>query len=156
VEHSAFLFFIFFWVVSGGTQFTCYVSHYLAYCTSPGWCIWFSRWNEDWQGKPEYSKKTCPSVTLPSTNPTWPDLGPNPGRGGGKPATNRLRYGTAIVPSLAVRTGAEEINVTAEIGLGCRVLPARVSQHPKAPQMKKVYLFNNLNAVFYYQTHLQQ
>jgi hypothetical protein len=31
----------------------------------------------------------------------------------------------------------EEINVTAEIGLGCRVFPARVSQQTKAPQMKQ-------------------
>jgi hypothetical protein len=31
----------------------------------------------------------------PSQNPTWPDPGLNPGRGGGKPATNRLSYGAA-------------------------------------------------------------
>jgi hypothetical protein len=29
--------------------------------------IW---WNEDWQGKPKYSEKTCPSATLSTTNPT--------------------------------------------------------------------------------------
>jgi hypothetical protein len=32
----------------------------------------------------------------PSQNPTWPDLGLNPGRRGGKPATNRLSYGAAL------------------------------------------------------------
>jgi hypothetical protein len=32
----------------------------------------------------------------PSWNPTWPDPGLNPGRRGGKPATNRLSYGAAI------------------------------------------------------------
>jgi hypothetical protein len=31
----------------------------------------------------------------PSQNPTWPDPGLNPGRRGGKPATNRLSYGVA-------------------------------------------------------------
>jgi hypothetical protein len=31
----------------------------------------------------------------PPQNPTWPDPGVNPGRGG-KPATNRLSYGAAI------------------------------------------------------------
>jgi hypothetical protein len=31
----------------------------------------------------------------PSQNPTWPDPGLNPGRRGGKPATNRLSYGAA-------------------------------------------------------------
>jgi hypothetical protein len=31
-----------------------------------------------------------------SQNPTWPYPGLNPGRRGGKPATNRLIYGAAI------------------------------------------------------------
>jgi hypothetical protein len=52
-------------------------------------------WNEDWQGKPKYSGKTCPSATFSTTNPTWPDPGLNPGSRGGKPATNRLSYGAA-------------------------------------------------------------
>jgi hypothetical protein len=34
-------------------------------------------------------------ATLSTINPTWPDLGWNPGRRGGKPVTNRLSYGTA-------------------------------------------------------------
>jgi hypothetical protein len=59
------------------------------------WWIWSSRRNENWQRKPKYSKKTCPSATLSTTNPTCPDLGSNPGRRGGKPATNRLSYATA-------------------------------------------------------------
>jgi hypothetical protein len=54
-----------------------------------------NRSNENWQGKPKYSEKTCPSATLSTTNPTWLDLGSNPGRRSDKPATNRLRYGTA-------------------------------------------------------------
>jgi hypothetical protein len=33
----------------------------------------------------------------PSQNSTWPDLGLNPGHGGGKPATNHLSYGAAFV-----------------------------------------------------------
>jgi hypothetical protein len=32
----------------------------------------------------------------PSQNPTWPDPGLNPGRRGGKPATNRLSYDASI------------------------------------------------------------
>jgi hypothetical protein len=31
----------------------------------------------------------------PSQNPSWPDLGLNPGRRCGKPVTNRLSYGAA-------------------------------------------------------------
>jgi hypothetical protein len=59
------------------------------------WWMWSSKWNENWQGKQQYSEKTCPSATLPTTNPTWIDMGSNPGRCRGKPATNRLSYGTA-------------------------------------------------------------
>jgi hypothetical protein len=58
------------------------------------WLVCCSRWNENWQGKPKYSEKTCPSATLFTTNSTSPDLGLNPGRRGGKPAINRLSYGT--------------------------------------------------------------
>jgi hypothetical protein len=45
----------------------------LAYCTCPGWLWWWWRiwWNEDWQGKPKYSEKTCPSATLSATDPTY-------------------------------------------------------------------------------------
>jgi hypothetical protein len=35
------------------------------------WSIW---WNEDWQVKLKYSEKTCLSVTLFTTDPTWPNL----------------------------------------------------------------------------------
>jgi hypothetical protein len=40
--------------------------------------------------------KTCPSVTLSTTNPTWTDPGSNPGLHGERPATNRLSHGTAF------------------------------------------------------------
>jgi hypothetical protein len=53
------------------------------------------RWN-DCQRKPKYSEKTCPSTALSTTNPTCcPDA--NPGCRGGKPASNRLNYGTALL-----------------------------------------------------------
>jgi hypothetical protein len=90
-------------IVGGGVQTgsTRHVGHWMAYCTLPGrlgwWRIW---WNEDWQGKPKYSEKTCSSATLSATNPTWPDPGSNPGRRGGKPATNRLSYGAATETKL--------------------------------------------------------
>jgi hypothetical protein len=65
-----------------------------------GWLWWWRIWwNEDWQGKPKYLEKTRPSATLSTTNPTWPDLGSNPGSCGGKPATNRLIYGVAYILS---------------------------------------------------------
>jgi hypothetical protein len=52
------------------------------------WWVWSSRWNENWQRKPKYSEETY--RTWFTTNPTWPDLGSNPGRRCGRPATNRL------------------------------------------------------------------
>jgi hypothetical protein len=56
------------------------------------WC-WRNWWSGDWQRKPMYSDKTCPNAALSTTNPTCcPDT--NPGCRGGKPAPNRLSYGT--------------------------------------------------------------
>jgi hypothetical protein len=53
---------------------------------------WMSsfRWNENWDGKPKCSEKTCLSASLSTANSTWPDLGLEPGRLCAKPATNRL------------------------------------------------------------------
>jgi hypothetical protein len=39
--------------------------------------------------------KTCPSATLSTTNPTWTNMGSNPGLQGERPATKRLSHGTA-------------------------------------------------------------
>jgi hypothetical protein len=50
-------------------------------------------WNDHWQGKPKYLKNTCSSSTL-FTSPIWLDPGSKSGLHGGKPATNRLSYGT--------------------------------------------------------------
>jgi hypothetical protein len=87
-------------IVWGGVQAgsTRHVGHWMTYCTCPGW-LWWGRnlWNENWQGKPKYSETTCPSATLSTTNPTWPDPCANPGRRGGKRATNRLSYGAALI-----------------------------------------------------------
>jgi hypothetical protein len=49
----------------------------------------------EWQGKLKYSEETCLNVTLSTTDPTGLGPGSNPGPCGGKPATDRLRYGTA-------------------------------------------------------------
>jgi hypothetical protein len=59
----------------------------------------------EWElvGETEVLRETCPSVTLSTTHPTWPDLGSNQGRRGGKPATNSLSYGTALHQMLVGR-----------------------------------------------------
>jgi hypothetical protein len=89
---------------------TRHVGHWMTYCTWPGWLWWWRIWwNEDWQGKPKYSEKTCPSATLSTTNLTWPDPDLNPGRRGGKPGTNRLNYGAAYGGELLEQLNAYQI-----------------------------------------------
>jgi hypothetical protein len=41
-------------------------------------------------------RKTCPSDALSTTNPTWIDLGANPGLRGERSAANDLSHGTAF------------------------------------------------------------
>jgi hypothetical protein len=88
-----------FFIASGVGLSPLYCGHFWPIVPAPddgwGW-LWSNWWNEDWQGKPKYSEKTCPSATVSTTNPTWPDPESNPGRRGGKPATNRLSYGAAL------------------------------------------------------------
>jgi hypothetical protein len=49
-----------------------------------------------WQGENRSIRgKSCPSATLSTTNPTWTDLGSNPGLRGERSATNCLSHGTA-------------------------------------------------------------
>jgi hypothetical protein len=76
-----------------------YCGHYWPIIPPPDdrwWWLWRNWWNEDCQGKPKYSEKTCPSATLSTTNPTWLDPDSNPCRRGGKLATNGLSYGAAL------------------------------------------------------------
>jgi hypothetical protein len=81
------------------------------------WLLWSDRWNENWKEKPKYSEKTCPSATLSTTNPTLPDPGSNPGRRSGKPATNRLSYGTAFSP-IIVRAELSRVARSKEVQTG--------------------------------------
>jgi hypothetical protein len=94
-------------ISGGGTKSTRHCGHSWPIVQAAddrwGW-LWSNWWNEDWQWKPKYSEETCPSATLSTTNSTWPDPGSNPGRRGGKPATNRLTYGAAWVVHI-VTTG---------------------------------------------------
>jgi hypothetical protein len=59
-----------------------------------GGIIGRGNWWNNWQEKQKYSENTYYNASLSTTNSTCcPDA--NPGRGGGKPATNRLSYGAA-------------------------------------------------------------
>jgi hypothetical protein len=54
------------------------------------------------RGSRSIQRKPAPAPLCPPQNPTWPDPGSNPGRRGGKPATNRLSYGAAFMTGLRV------------------------------------------------------
>jgi len=45
-------------------------------------------------------RNTCPHVTLSTANPTWADLGLNPGIRGERHTTSRLRRGTSEICSV--------------------------------------------------------
>jgi hypothetical protein len=47
-------------------------------------------------------RKTCPSATSSTTNPTWTDPGANPGLRGERPATNDLNHDTALLRSCRI------------------------------------------------------
>jgi hypothetical protein len=70
----------------------------LAYYTFPRWYEFGERrWNDILTGENRRTwRKTCPSATLSTTNPTWIDPGANPVLRGERPATNRLSHGTAL------------------------------------------------------------
>jgi hypothetical protein len=62
-------------------------------------------------GETEVLGENLPHAALSTTNPTCcPDA--NPGRRGGKPATNRLSYGTAIIGTLSKYIRKNEMDIT--------------------------------------------
>jgi hypothetical protein len=63
------------------------------------------QWGENWSTR----RKTCPSATLSTTNPTWIDPGSNPGLRGGRPAANRLSHGTALWEYLQIFLNVQEV-----------------------------------------------
>jgi hypothetical protein len=65
-------------------------------------------------------RKTCPSVTLFTTNPIWTALGPNSGLRGEKPVSNRLcvrSEGTFEVDLEGTGSGNEEWMELAQNGI---------------------------------------
>jgi hypothetical protein len=79
-------------------------------------------------GETEVLKESLP---LSTTNPTWPDLGSNPGCSGGKPATNRLSYGTTTSPCVGsgLKTGLSHVR-----GVIPTEVKWSVSRMPYAPE----------------------
>jgi hypothetical protein len=60
---------------------------------------------------------------LSTTNPSWTDTGSNPGRRGGKPATNRLSYGAALRFHVNVGTAATDILLPLRSIIGITFIP---------------------------------
>jgi hypothetical protein len=69
----------------------------LAYYAFPRWYEFGERrWNDILTRENRRTpRKTCPSATLSTTNPTWIDPGAKPGLRSERPATNDLSHGTA-------------------------------------------------------------
>jgi hypothetical protein len=67
-----------------------------ACCSSPRWCMTVCHGGMILSGGNRRTRrKNYPSATLSTTNPTWTDLGANPGLRGERPVTSRLSHGTA-------------------------------------------------------------
>jgi hypothetical protein len=80
----------------GGSDPSLDAAFLLAYFAFPRWYEFGERrWNDTDRGNRRTRRKTCPSATLPTTNPTWIDPGANPGLRGERPATNDLSHGMA-------------------------------------------------------------
>jgi hypothetical protein len=64
-------------------------------------------------------------ATLSTTNPTWIDLYSNPGHRGGKPAINRLSYGTAYLNLCNIMRKMEKVslNYTTNSGSSTQAIP---------------------------------
>jgi hypothetical protein len=107
----------------GGTKSTRYCGHFWPLVQAPD-----DRWGDCGaigemkigRGNRSTRRKPAPAPLCPTTNPTWPDPGSNPGRRSGKPATNRLSYGAA--------TAARLLNIQYHTPTICQ-LPSRTIQH---------------------------
>jgi hypothetical protein len=86
---------VFYYLWGETTSLNC--RHWRKYCSSPRWYEFGERWwNDIDRGNRRTRRKTFPSATLSTTNPTWIDPGANTGLRGERRATNDLNHGTAL------------------------------------------------------------
>jgi hypothetical protein len=81
-------------------------------------------------------RKTCPSATLSTTNPTWTDPGSNPGLRGEKPATNRLSHGTALMTGLSSSSFMTNANSSDKF---CDELRTELYGHTSLPSVSALH-----------------
>jgi hypothetical protein len=67
-------------------------------------------------------RKTCPSATLPTTNPTCTDPRSNPDLRGERPVTNRLSHGTAYLIAYSSLVPIQYDRCKSKVGQICRAL----------------------------------
>jgi hypothetical protein len=102
----------FFYLASGYLSFMSVGCDYVSELQPPTGLLFIPRWymsmeshggmiltGEKWRTR----RKTCPSTTLSTTNPTWTDPGGNPGLYCERLATSHLSYGTALEVSYISR-----------------------------------------------------
>jgi hypothetical protein len=87
-------------------------------------------------------RKTCPSATLSTTNPTWID----PGLRGERPATNDLSHGTA---SLHAYWTSNFILTALIYVTQVQILSCSLHNHPICPRPCKLYYFCKQLALSY-------
>jgi hypothetical protein len=149
--HRGIIFFLI-CIVGGGVQTgsTRHVGHLLAYCNCPGWLWGWRIWWNEWQGKPKY---------LSTTNPTWPDPGLNPGRRGGKPATNRFSYGAAHIgisdQSTVMSTLIITIQMTCMVIRNCQQISKLTPICTGKPNLHITISFTYRIYVIHYKCNLQ-
>jgi hypothetical protein len=88
-------------IVNYGAEITQYS---VVQVSGVGWCLIFQViyeygeqwWNDTDRGKWRTRRRTCPSATFSTLNPTWTDPGMNSGLCGERPATNCLSHGMAL------------------------------------------------------------
>jgi hypothetical protein len=126
----------------------------LAYYAFPRWYeLEERRWNDILTRENRRTlRKTCPSATLSTTNPTWIDLVANPGFRGERPATNDLSHGTAqshayfyVFFSTNNIKGHTESNLQLFISLKtCRLLPFHFAVHFLSPHLANTIVSVNI------------
>jgi hypothetical protein len=98
VYHEMWFFFLVSWGGMRLSESAWYVGHFWPIVPAPDYRWWWVEQSVEWElaGDTEVLGENLPQCHFVHHRSQWPDLGSNPGLRGGKPATNRLSYVTAL------------------------------------------------------------